>query len=130
MRRNSITLIQLTLQSLFMILAIALMGSCSSPAKKESAQREKISLNENWTFYRYDMSGEVDNLNYDIRPVIEDASEYLVADAKPTDAVKQVFRLSSKTMGTTTANAFINDPQKHNIRPVRKLLEKIFPFFN
>ena len=129
MRRNSITLIQLTLQSLFMILAIALMGSCSSPAKKESAQREKISLNENWTFYRYDMSGEVDNLNYDIRPVIEDASEYLVADAKPTDAVKaSVSAEVLKPWVLPTANAFINDPQKHNIRPSKEAPGKDFPF--
>lgn len=129
MRRISITLIQLTLKSFFMIFAIALMLSCSTSAKKELAQREKISLNENWTFYRYDMSGEVDNLNYDIRPVIEDASEYLVADAKPTDAVKaSVSAEVLKPWVLPTANAFIKDPQKHYIRPSKEAPGKDFPF--
>src|SRR5690554_6183489 len=80
--------IQIALYLLIMIFANLFMLSCSTSAKKELAQREKISLNENWTFYRYDMSEEADDLNYDIRPVIEDDSEYLVADAKPTEAIK------------------------------------------
>jgi beta-galactosidase len=121
--------IQIALYLLIMIFANLFMLSCSTSAKKESAQREKISLNENWTFYRYDMSGEVDNLNYDIRPVIEDASEYLVADAKPTDAVKaSVSAEVLKPWVLPTANAFINDPQKHNIRPSKEAPGKDFPF--
>ena len=115
--------------SIIMILAIVLMGSCSSPAKKESAQRDKISLNENWTFYRYDRSEEADDLNYDIRPVIEDASEYLVADAKPTDAVKASDSAEVlKPWVLPTANDFINDPQKHYIRPSNEASGKDFPF--
>lgn len=49
MRRISITLIQLTLKSFFMIFAIALMGSCSSPAKKELGLNCLEKLNqESW----------------------------------------------------------------------------------
>ena len=63
--------IQIALYLLIMIFANLFMLSCSTSAKKELAQREKISLNENWTFYRYDMSEEADDLNNEIRPVIE-----------------------------------------------------------
>lgn len=44
--------------------------------------REKLSLNKEWRFFRYEDTDEADGLIYDIRPDISEAGDYLVADAK------------------------------------------------
>lgn len=120
---------RITSQSPLIIVAAGLIGSCSAPTKKESTDREKISLNENWTFYRYDIAEKADALNYDIRPEVEDAREYLVADAKPTEAVEAGTSAEVlKSWILPTANPFIKDPEKHHTRPDGEAPGKDFPF--
>jgi len=123
-------MIQRTLR-LFVILAgCSLLLSCISTSIKENlSSRERISLNENWSFYRYDAAEKADNLNYDIRPEIEGVREYLVADARPTEAVEVGTSTEVlKPWILPTANPFINDPDKHHIRPEGDAPGKDFPF--
>jgi beta-galactosidase len=84
--------------------------------QKPSNGRERVCINANWMFMRYDSNP--DKLIYDIRPAITDRNDDKVADSKPTEAVavsgsEQVL----KNWILPTANAFINDPAKHYKRP-------------
>lgn len=80
--------------------------------------RERISINNDWRFFKYDSNTKADNLIYDIRPEVTDNSEYKIADAKPTEAV----RISEsaevlKRWILPSANRFINNPKARHIRP-------------
>lgn len=126
---TSHTFIQITSRSLLMVVAAGLIGSCSPSAKKVSPDREKISLSDNWAFYRYDIAEKADSLIYDIRPEIAQAGEYLVADAKPTEAVETTASAAVlKPWILPTANPFIKDSEKHHIRPAGDAPGKDFPF--
>lgn len=98
--------------------SILLLSSCT-PAKNENpSPRERILINDNWSFYRYDSPEKADKLMYDVRPETEGDNEYLVADAKPTEAVEMEAAVEVlKPWILPTANNFINDPAKHHIRP-------------
>ena len=78
--------------------------------------RERISLNDDWKFMRYNTSP--DNLIYDERPVVTNHNDDVVADTKPTEAIT----ISSsgqflKNWILPSANDFIKDPAKHPQRP-------------
>ncbi len=129
MNNKSNIFVRITMQSLLIVVAAGLIGSCSIPAKKAPTGREKISLNEDWFFYRYHIAEKADALNYDIRPEVEDAREYLVADAKPTEAVEAGTSAEVlKPWILPTANPFIKDFKKHHIRPEGEAPGKDFPF--
>lgn len=129
MNNKSNIFVRIIMQSLHIVVAAGLIGSCSIPAKKTSIDREKISLNENWVFFRYDVSEKADALIYDIRPEIEDAGEYLIADAKPTEAIEMGNSEEVlKPWILPTANPFIKDPGNHYIRPKEEAPGKDFPF--
>lgn len=89
----------------------------SQPVKStRPALRERISINEGWRFMRY--SGEPDSLIYDIRPEVTDRNDNVVADTKPTEAIRSAS--SDKVLKRwilPTANSFIKDPAKHHQRP-------------
>jgi beta-galactosidase len=98
--------------------SILLLSSCT-PAKNENpSPRERILINNNWSFYRYDSPEKADKLMYDVRPEVEGHNEYLVADAKPTEAVETEAAVEVlKPWILPTANNFINDPARHHVRP-------------
>jgi beta-galactosidase len=80
--------------------------------------RQRISINEGWSFYKYDSKTQADNLIYDLRPVLAGYSENTVADAKPTEAKKvETSQEALKPWILPTGNDFIKDPQKKHIRP-------------
>jgi beta-galactosidase len=80
--------------------------------------RQRISINEDWYFYKYDSSTKADNLIYDVRPTIISNVENRVADAKPTEPVKvEAIQEVLKPWILPTANAFIKDPQDQHISP-------------
>lgn len=90
--------------------------------------RQRLSINEDWKFYKYDSENKADKLIYDVRPEVKDEKENKVADAKPTEAVKvestqEVLKPWILPMG----NKFIKDPSKHHIRPQGNPGNK-FPF--
>ena len=80
--------------------------------------RERVLLNDNWTFFRYANAHDTDSLLYDVRPILQNAKDYVVADAEPTEAVR--VKAESKVLKPwilPTANAFIKDKNKHFVRP-------------
>lgn len=103
----------------FIFIGYATLLSCKSPVANSGPEvREKISINDNWSFYQYKSSEVVDNLIYDIRPELSGNNEYLVADARPTEAVElNAVREVLKPWILPTANDFIAESSKHYIRP-------------
>ena len=95
------------------------MLSCKSQVRSSDlGVRERISVSDNWSFYQYKSSEVVDDLIYDIRPELSGNNEYLVADAKPTEAVElNTVREVLKPWILPTANEFITESSKHYIRP-------------
>lgn len=82
------------------------------------ANRQRISINEGWRFFKYDSITKADKLIYDVRPEAAGANEYKVADAKPTEAVKvKSTQEVLKSWILPTGNDFIKDPAKRYIRP-------------
>jgi beta-galactosidase len=83
-----------------------------------NVNRQRISINAGWRFYKYDSLAKADNLIYDVRPEVSGSNEYKVADAKPTEAVEvKATQEVLKTWILPSANGFINDLQKKHIRP-------------
>lgn len=84
---------------------------CSQPV------REKISINHHWFFCKGDPAG-AKNLMYDIRPVVTDRNDNVIADTKPTEGVKtETADTVLKKWILPSANEFISDPAKHYLRP-------------
>ena len=94
-----------------------MMQSCSSHENQQT--RERISINDHWSFFKYSSPDEADNLIYDVRP--EEAVRYQDdrdADTKPTEAVDAKARKEIlKPWILPTGNAFIKDPEKRYLRP-------------
>src|SRR6478609_5471870 len=82
------------------------------------SSREHISINEGWSFYKYDSLEKADNLLYDVRPEIANSIENKVADAKPTEAVKvEATQEILKPWILPSGNRFIKDSKNRHIRP-------------
>ena len=80
--------------------------------------RQRISIDEGWSFYKYDSSSKADNLIYDVRPEVTDNTDNKVADSKPTEAVKvETTQEVLKPWILPTDNNFIKDPSKRHMRP-------------
>ncbi len=83
---------------------------------KSDYKRERIKINEGWTFMRYDANP--DNLIYDVRPKIETVNDSKVADSKPEEAVKVEANVAVlKNWILPSANDFIKNPSKKHLRP-------------
>ncbi|WP_335965802.1 beta-galactosidase GalB [Galbibacter sp. PAP.153] len=107
-----------TLKNIALII-IALLFSCNETGKGQQNSsgtkqvRERISINNDWYFYKYPDEETPDTLIYDTRPSITEVNDNKPADAKPTKAVAQtsdVFVL--KPWILPTGNDFIKDPAK------------------
>ncbi len=91
-------------------------GNSSEPAGAGSRLRQRISINRDWRFFKYD--SKPDSLIYDVRPEIAGKAEYNVADARPTEAVEVKARQEVlKAWILPSGNDFINDPAKRHKRP-------------
>ena len=90
----------------------------SVQATDSTKSHQRISINEGWSFYKYDSVSKADNLIYDVRPEISGSKEYKVADAKPTEAIEiKATQEVLKSWILPSANSFIKDPNKRFIRP-------------
>jgi beta-galactosidase len=72
--------------TLFLILIFA-CGSYHKPvqsAGQENSLRDRISINKDWRFYKYDSLA--DDLIYDVRPEIRGYIDNRPADSRPTEA--------------------------------------------
>jgi beta-galactosidase len=80
--------------------------------------RERISINDDWRFFKYDSHAEADTLIYDVRPDIDEVEEARPADAEPTEAVEvETTQRVLKPWILPTGNDFIKDPAKRHVRP-------------
>jgi beta-galactosidase len=84
----------------------------------ERALRQRISINNDWKFYKYESAAKADNLIYDVRPGITDNNDNKAADSKPTESVKaDQTQEVLKPWILPSGNDFIIDPQKKHLRP-------------
>jgi beta-galactosidase len=80
--------------------------------------RSRISINEDWRFYKYDWMAGGDDLIYDVRPDVKDYQDDKPADAEPTEAedIKGI-QMVLKPWISPTGNDFIMDSTKRYARP-------------
>lgn len=96
----------------------AVIQAKTSARITSSVNRQRISINKGWHFYKYDSVAKADKLIYDVRPEVSGSNEYKVADAKPTEAVEvKATQEVLKPWILPSANGFINNPQKRHVRP-------------
>jgi len=108
-----------TIALLCLSLAVTTTLHAKTPLRSaKNVNGQHISINDGWSFYKYDSLAKADNLIYDVRPEVSGSNEYKVADAKPTEAVEvKATGEVLKPWILPSANGFINDPQKKHIRP-------------
>jgi beta-galactosidase len=102
----------------FLISLVSIHAVTTSFAQSKKSERERISINEGWSFFKYESTAKADKLIYDVRPEISDNTENKVADARPTEAVTVVVKQEVlKLWILPSGNGFIKDPAKRHIRP-------------
>jgi beta-galactosidase len=80
--------------------------------------RQRISINEGWNFYKYDSITKADSFLYDVRPQVKDNNDNKDADSQPTEAIAaESTQAVLKSWILPTGNRFIKDPAKQHIRP-------------
>jgi beta-galactosidase len=101
------------------LLSIGLSGCFNSGNNKDSNQpRERVSINENWKFFKYNSAEDADSLIYDIRPEVTEHVDNKDADSKPTEAVAVESKAKVlKPWILPSGNNFIKDPVKRHQRP-------------
>lgn len=81
-------------------------------------ERERISIDEGWKFYRYGPTEKADSLLYDVRPEVRNEQDGKDADSRPTEAVAvAAVRGALKPWILPTGNAFLKDPAQRHARP-------------
>jgi len=84
----------------------------------DTVPRQRICINEGWSFYKYDSEAQADKLIYDVRPDVKDHKDDRPADAKPTEALEvETTQEVLKPWVLPTGNDFIKDPAKRHVRP-------------
>lgn len=95
------------------LFAFSLILIRCSPKQKQNALRQRISIDDNWKFYKYDSTAKVDNLIYDVRP---DAN----ADDQPADTNASEVKDTTMVLKPwimPTGNEFLRYPSKPYVRP-------------
>lgn len=103
-----------------MLLLPLFLVSCQpeSPGSDSDGPRQRILINDGWSFFKYESPDVADSLFYDVRPPLEGVVEARVADAKPSEALELTeARKGLKPWIMPTANGFIRDTSKHYVRP-------------
>ncbi len=98
-------------------LLLALMGAQGLLAQN-LLPRERVLINDDWKFFRYAENVKSDSLIYDERPVVEQRTDDIVADAKPEQAVfRGTTKFVLKSWILPSANPFIKEPASRYTRP-------------
>jgi len=83
-----------------------------------SNPRERVAINENWRFYKYDSVEEADDLVYDVRPSITGRKdEKTDSDESSERGEIAASRKVLKPWILPTGNDFVNDPSERYTRP-------------
>ncbi len=101
------------------LVALILLSSISCKQEgPQNAARERISINDDWRFMKYQSSDGSDSLIYDVRPEVTDTQDDKAADSKPTEAIEVSTNMAVlKPWILPTGNEFISDPSKKSVRP-------------
>jgi len=103
---------------LLLLCLLSFSFGCQSKTGAEKAVRERLSLNDGWTFFKYDSAEKSDSLIYDVRPEVKENNDSKDADSKPTEAVDiESKQLVLKPWVLPTANEFIADLKTKHTRP-------------
>jgi beta-galactosidase len=109
---------KLILLRVFILILICLPANAEKKLSATNTIRQRILINDNWHFYKYESASKADTLRYDVRPALIAEQDDKVADSKPTEAIK--VESSGNTLKPwimPTGNDFISDPKKKYIRP-------------
>lgn len=104
------------------ILFFLLINNCSlaqvNQKHSDDFGRERISINEDWHFYKYKTIAEADKLIYDERPEVVNVVKETIGDLTPTeaDSVHATMQVL-KSYILPTANKFIKDTANWHKRP-------------
>ena len=108
-------IMQFQLLLLASIAGVLIQSKCVAATEP---QRERISINEDWRFHKYDAEEKADDLIYDARPGVKDTDKVVIADEMPTEAEKvEATQAVLKPWILPTGNNFIKDPAKRHARP-------------
>lgn len=103
-----------------LLISIVLIISCQKQKEENTntTSREKIPINNNWKFFKYNSTAEADTLIYDIRPEVKNADDTKEADSKPTEAENiSETKFILKPWILPTGNNFIKDSTKRHQKP-------------
>lgn len=103
----------------FSLFILCIVG-CNNIAetKKAIVLRQRIPLDQDWKFYKYNSANEADDLYYDVRPEIKSVNDSKDADTPATEAEKlEASEKALKAYILPSANAFISDKSKRHKRP-------------
>jgi beta-galactosidase len=106
------------LQNVFILLSFVFVFTQTSAQTSDNSTRQRILINDNWKFYKYNSIIKTDDLIYDVRPEVKDYQGDKPADSKPTEAEDvEVIKKVLKPWILPTGNDFIKDISKHYVRP-------------
>lgn len=107
-----------TFAGLIMFISLISLTAQNKILSGNSFSRERISINDDWRFYKYEWLSKGDDLIYDARPEARGSMDNKPADAKPTEAVEiKANKLVLKPWILPSGNDFIKDITKHYSRP-------------
>lgn len=102
-------------------LPVALCVLCAAAGSvwADEAPRERIPLDTSWRFHAGDPPGVAGQLDYDVRPAVQDNEDGKAADARPAqvEAATAADRPVLRPWILPTANALIADPARRHARP-------------
>ena len=106
-----------TLTALFVLFGCGSVVTQIQQGQK-NVTRERISINDDWKFFKYPSEEKADDLIYDVRPFVSENWKFGEADDKPTEANKiENSKQVLKPWILPSGNEFIKDQKKHYVRP-------------
>jgi len=108
---------------LSVIIDVIILSSALTPVQNLRAEndiqpRQRLSLNDDWKFYKYESPNDADDIIYDVRPQINDYNDVKPADTRPTESEEiQATRRVLKPWILPNGNDFIKDSTKQCRRP-------------
>ena len=87
------------------IFSVLLQIGCNAAA---GSIRERICINEDWSFYKYDLEAQADKLIYDVRPGVKDTDKIVAADEMPMGNIGVT---NPRFPSTTSASTLSKEPR-------------------
>lgn len=105
---------RLTVMIACLVMSVSLM-SCNMV---DEDLRERISINDDWKFMKYESAEDADSLIYDVLPPLSEYDDSQDADTEPEDAIRvEADDMVLKPWILPTGNDFIKDPDNRFERP-------------